>query len=152
MAAARPKPDEGVELDNDVHWLEQMLLGADGKEFVIHARVKSYLILGAIGIVYFFVKKAWTGQGFDLDTVLVPFVVTHLLMKIVTPQKPVEAHGMAVYYEVRRIILGARRRRRAGSYRVAPYALLARTAKTPRSWHWSGLLAWATKRRNRTDA
>lgn len=150
MTAIR-KGVEGVELDNDVHHLQQMMLGVEGKEFWVQARVKSWVTFGAIAVVYFVVRRLWT-RSIDVDVPGVPLTAAYLLMKIVTPQVPIEAHAMAAYREVRRLILGWLHRRRSGGCRVAPYSLLGRTAKTPRTWPWTRLLARANERRNRTDA
>jgi hypothetical protein len=148
---AKPKRGEVVGLDNDVHWHEQKLLGAEGKEFWVQARVKAWVLFFAMAIAYFAIRRLWT-RSFDVDVFGVPVLAAYLLMKIVTPQVPIEAHAMAVYYEVRRIIYGWLHRRRTGGRRIGPYSLLSRAATSRRSWPGSGLLARAANlRRNRTD-
>lgn len=146
---AKPKRGEVVALDNDVHWHEQKLLGAEGKEFWIQARVKAWVLFFAVAVAWFILRRLWT-RSFDVDVFGVPVLAAYLLMKIVTPQVPVEAHAMAVYREARRIIYGWLHRRRTGGHRIGPYSLLDTTSR--RSWPGSGLLARAANlRRNRTD-
>lgn len=146
---AKPKPGEVVGLDNDVHWHEQKLLGAEGKEFWIQARVKAWALFFAVAVTWFILRRLWT-RSFDVDVFGVPVLAAYLLMKIVTPQVPIEAHAMAVYREVRRIIYGWLHRRRMGGHRIGPYSLLSATSR--RSWPGSGLLTRAANlRRNRTD-
>lgn len=132
---------ERVELEDDVHQHEQMLLGADGTEFYVHARVKAWLLWFALGIGYFLIRLVLFHAGFDWDVPVFPVIITILLMKIVTPEVPLEAHAMSTYYEARRLVLGWRFRRRTGSGRVGPYALLATASRRP----------WSKQRRNRTD-
>lgn len=146
--AVNRKGIEGVELDNSVHQHEQMLLGADGKEFWVQIRAKAWVIGFALVVVYFVLRRIWT-RNLDVDVLGVPILAAYGLMKIVTPQKPVEAHAVAFYREARRLVTGWLRRRRLGGARIAPYSLMSRT---PRSWPWTPLLARANERRNRTDA
>src|SRR4051794_5366192 len=131
-AASRSDRAECVDLDDHVHELEQMLLGANGKEFWLHARVKTWIIGISLTIVYFFARKTWTGS-IDVDVLGFPLLATYGLMKIVTPQVPIEAHAVGLYYEVRRIALGVLYRRRLGSYQIAPYSLMSRTYRS-RPW------------------
>lgn len=140
MAAPRD-PSEGVELEDGVHQHQQMLLGADGTEFYVHARVQSWLLWFGIGFALFVIKWVLFHAGFDWDVPVFAIIATVLLMKIVTPEKPLDAHLRATYHEARRLVQGWLFRRRTGAYRVAPYALFDTAARRP----------WPKLRRNRTD-
>jgi hypothetical protein len=140
----RRDPSEGVELEDDVHQLEQMLLGADGKEFYVHARVKAWLLFFALGIGFFVVKGLLLRIGFDpIFDPAFALILTVAVMKYVTPEVPLEAHAASLYNEVRRLALGVARGRRTGGATVAPYSLLPKASRRP----WARL----RQQRNRTD-